>query len=182
MAKRKNTAILNPAPAAVDVEIDTPKGRTTKHFEDAYQARRYYTAKDKAGKNPKVLAGTLPADAPTANATLTTNAAVASPAEDRAAARAAAKRTAAATPAPAPVEPAKARDEEASKEAKTPRTPVKTRYWHAAQIIKQHGLEVGVLKPLMIDELNAAYGKANDVESEIALRNAHAAIRSWLAD
>jgi hypothetical protein len=45
----------------VDVEYDTPDGRVTKHFDEAFEARRFYTAKDKAGKNPKVLNPSRPA-------------------------------------------------------------------------------------------------------------------------
>lgn len=191
MAKRKNTAILNPG-VSVSIEYDANANskasgeRETREFDDAYAARRFYVNKDKAGRNPRVKAGTLPTeDAPATNA-LTTNAAAASPAEDRAAARAAAKRTATAAKAePAPAQPAKAEDAAASKEPATPKTPgvslTKTRYYYAAQIIKQHGHDAGVTDA-MVAELDAAYAdgkKANAVESGIALRNAWAAIRGW---
>lgn len=36
------------------VEYDSRGKRVIKRFEDAYAARRFYTAKDKQGKNPKV--------------------------------------------------------------------------------------------------------------------------------
>lgn len=42
-------------PVTVPVEYDSRGQRTTKQFPDAYQARRFYTAKDKAGANPKVI-------------------------------------------------------------------------------------------------------------------------------
>jgi len=35
-------------PVPVAIRYDTARGRTTKHFADAYAARRWYTAKDKA--------------------------------------------------------------------------------------------------------------------------------------
>jgi hypothetical protein len=56
------TAITTRLPA-VAVEFDAAKGkRQTKKFADAYKARTFYTAQDKAGKNPKVTAGELPAE------------------------------------------------------------------------------------------------------------------------
>jgi hypothetical protein len=38
----------------VAVEYDAPCGRRCKYFEDAFEARRFYVAKDKAGKKPVV--------------------------------------------------------------------------------------------------------------------------------
>lgn len=227
MAKRKNTAILNPG-VSVGIEYDANANskasgeRETREFDDAYAARRFYVNKDKAGRNPRVKAGTLPtedapatnatpaapkvkvptmkdvlaekilgikpttnADAPATNGTptLTTNAAAASPAADKAAARAAAKRTATAAAEPAPVQPAKAKaeDDAASKEPAVPKTPgvsnVKTRYYYAAQIIKRRGLAAGV-DDAAVAELDQAYGKQNQVESMIALRNTWQVLRA----
>ena len=42
---------------AVRVEYDRHGKRVTKHFVDAYEARRFYAAKFKAGKNPIVKKG-----------------------------------------------------------------------------------------------------------------------------
>ena len=42
---------------AVRVEYDPNGQRTTKHFDDAYEARRFYATKFKAGKNPTVKKG-----------------------------------------------------------------------------------------------------------------------------
>jgi DNA invertase Pin-like site-specific DNA recombinase len=42
----------------VTVEYDTANGRASKTFADAYAGRRFYCAKDKAGKNPRVVAAT----------------------------------------------------------------------------------------------------------------------------
>ena len=36
------------------VEYDCRGERKSKHFDDAHEARRFYAAKLKAGKNPKV--------------------------------------------------------------------------------------------------------------------------------
>ena len=47
------TAISDRIPE-VSVEYDIPGGRRLRHFEDAYEARRFYMAKDKEGKNPAV--------------------------------------------------------------------------------------------------------------------------------
>lgn len=44
-------AISNRLPA-IDVEYDKNSKRATKHFSDAYKARRFYVAKLNAGKNP----------------------------------------------------------------------------------------------------------------------------------
>jgi hypothetical protein len=58
-AKKKTTAISTRLPA-VDVEYDGAKGkRVTKHFADAHAAQRFYTAQDKKGRRPKVVAGKL---------------------------------------------------------------------------------------------------------------------------
>jgi hypothetical protein len=59
---KKTTAISTRLPA-VDVEYDARGKRTTKHFEDANEAKAFYVAKEKAGKNPRVVAGTLDAPA-----------------------------------------------------------------------------------------------------------------------
>jgi hypothetical protein len=77
-------------------------------------------------------------------------------------------------PAPAPVAPAPA----AAPKVPGVATNAKTRYYHAALIIKQHGHAAGIT-PGMVDELDAAYGKPNKVESEIALRNCWHALRAW---
>jgi len=53
MAK-KETAIAECLPP-VDVEYDLRGKRARKHFEDATKAKRFYAAKDKAGKNPTVV-------------------------------------------------------------------------------------------------------------------------------
>jgi hypothetical protein len=39
---------------AVIVAYDGRTGRVSKHFDDAYAARRFYAAKLAAGKNPEV--------------------------------------------------------------------------------------------------------------------------------
>jgi len=50
--KRKPISCRMPA---VIVEYDLPDGkRKQKRFEDAFEARRFWIAKDKNGKNPKV--------------------------------------------------------------------------------------------------------------------------------
>jgi hypothetical protein len=47
------SAISNRLPP-IDVEYDAAGVRRVKHFEDAYEARRFFMAKDKEGKNPAV--------------------------------------------------------------------------------------------------------------------------------
>lgn len=44
-------------PETIYVEYDKRGGRATKPFTDAYAARRFWVAKDKAGKRPKVKKG-----------------------------------------------------------------------------------------------------------------------------
>lgn len=44
----------------VTVEYDCRGKRTTKHFTDAHQAKRFYTTKERAGKRPKLVAPTKP--------------------------------------------------------------------------------------------------------------------------
>jgi hypothetical protein len=46
--------IFKPKPEAVAVEYDCRGKRVCKTFTDHFEARRFYSAKDKAGKNPKV--------------------------------------------------------------------------------------------------------------------------------
>ena len=41
-------------PQPVAIEYDARGKRVRKLFTDHYQARRFYAAKDKAGRNPKV--------------------------------------------------------------------------------------------------------------------------------
>ncbi len=38
----------------VDVYYDTPNGRTTKHFKNAFKAKSFYVKQDKLGNNPSV--------------------------------------------------------------------------------------------------------------------------------
>lgn len=47
-------------PPAVAIEYDRHGERVRKHFEDPWQAKRFYVAKLKAGKQPTVT-GKLPA-------------------------------------------------------------------------------------------------------------------------
>jgi hypothetical protein len=44
----------------VKVEYDGRKGRQSKHFTDAYEARRFYVAKFKLGKKPQVKKADAP--------------------------------------------------------------------------------------------------------------------------
>jgi hypothetical protein len=50
----KTGAISSRTPAVI-VEYDMRGGRAQKLFTDAYLGRRFFVAKDKAGKNPKVV-------------------------------------------------------------------------------------------------------------------------------
>jgi len=54
------TAISDRTPS-VSVEYENRGKRATKKFDDANAAKKFYAAKDKAGKKPKVTAGKLPA-------------------------------------------------------------------------------------------------------------------------
>ena len=51
---RKRRQLISTRMPAVIVEYDTAKGRMSKRFEDAYQARRFFVAKDREDRNPKV--------------------------------------------------------------------------------------------------------------------------------
>ena len=44
-----------PPPPRIAVEYDGRKGRDVRTFKDLYAARRFYAAKYRAGKNPKVV-------------------------------------------------------------------------------------------------------------------------------
>lgn len=58
MATKKKTEAIGTASPPVSVEYDWGSNgqRRTKRFDDAHAAKSFYTAKDKAGKNPKVTA------------------------------------------------------------------------------------------------------------------------------
>lgn len=58
MATKKKTQSISDRTPPVTVEYDygTKGERRQKNFDDANAAKKFYTAKDKAGKNPKVLA------------------------------------------------------------------------------------------------------------------------------
>lgn len=101
------TAISTRMPA-VAVEYDSGKRRVTKKFEDAYEAKRFYIAKEAAGKNPKVTAGEIPNEEEPAAAPAEP-AAEPKPKRKGKAAKAAKEETAAAetaAPVEAPAEPA----------------------------------------------------------------------------
>lgn len=55
-----NSPILSPKVKTVAVEYDGPNGkRLTKVFSDVFASRRFYVAKSKAGKNPRVTSASL---------------------------------------------------------------------------------------------------------------------------
>jgi hypothetical protein len=68
----------------------------------------------------------------------------------------------------------------ATKPAKVPGVAptARTRAYYAGVVIRRHGQAAGVTAA-MVAELNAAYGKPNDTESEICLRNAWHALRGY---
>lgn len=141
------TAISTRLPECT-IEYDTKKGRTTKHFEDANEAKAFFAKQDKAGKNPTVLADEPPApkarkkkaDAPATEA----------------------------TPAPAHAAP----------KVPGVAVNAKTRYYFAAKIIKKYGLEAGVTDAMIAELDAMYGKAPNVVESSIALRNAHHTLRS----
>ena len=49
---------------AVTIEYSCRNKRATKDFEDANEAKKFYAAKEKAGRNPKVLKQEEPAAEP----------------------------------------------------------------------------------------------------------------------
>jgi hypothetical protein len=69
----------------------------------------------------------------------------------------------------------------APKPAKVPGVApaAKTRAYYAGVVIGRHGHAAGVTAA-MVAEVNEAYGKPNDEESEICLRNAWHAIRGYV--
>lgn len=46
-----------PEPIVIEYDDRRTGSRVRKHFNDHYQARRFYAAKHKAGRRPKVLKG-----------------------------------------------------------------------------------------------------------------------------
>lgn len=46
---------IDEEPLLIAVEYDAYGQRVRKTFEDMYEARRFYVAKDKAGKHPRVV-------------------------------------------------------------------------------------------------------------------------------
>lgn len=47
--------IFKPKPESIAVEYDSRGQRVQRVFNDHFEARRFYVAKDKAGKHPKVV-------------------------------------------------------------------------------------------------------------------------------
>lgn len=145
---------------AVEVEYDARGKRVTKHFADANEAKRFFAAKDKAGKNPKVIgqdeaaaADDKPDDKP------------------------------AKTKMPKAAKPEATQDAAPKPEAKPKPKPAgvafaKTRPYVAGLILRRHGLAAGVT-PAMIAEVDAEYGDANPRESSFCLRNAWHAARAY---
>jgi len=58
MMKTKTQPISGRCPAVV-IEYDCRDTRKMKRFENPFEARRFWIAKDKAGKNPRVRKGDL---------------------------------------------------------------------------------------------------------------------------
>ena len=54
IVKRKRRQLISTRMPAVIVEYDTAKGRRSQRFEDVYQARRFFMAKDRDDWNPKI--------------------------------------------------------------------------------------------------------------------------------
>lgn len=152
MAKTKNTTSISNRTAAVKVEYDygTKGERRIKEFEDAHEGKKFFTAKDKAGKNPKVLT----ADDATGTDTATT-ATVAKGQEKKEAKQAEPK-----TPSIPGVR------------------AMRTRTYLAGTIVAKHGLPAGVTDA-MVAELDEAYGKPNPTESRWCLKNAWHAARGF---
>jgi DNA invertase Pin-like site-specific DNA recombinase len=61
------TGLSRPEP--VTVEYNVNGGRARKTFEDSYEARRFYCAKDKAGKSPRVVREDTPTPGPSPSTT-----------------------------------------------------------------------------------------------------------------
>jgi hypothetical protein len=147
---------------AVTVEYDTKGTRTTKDFEadKVAAARRFYTAKLNAGKNPTVR-GQAAADVAPANADAASDPEVQELAD-------AVNNAAVGNTSPATL--------------KIPGVDMtaKTRAYVAGLIIKRHGLDAGVT-PRMVAETDKEYGHANPRQSEFMLKIAWHAARAILA-
>ena len=152
-ANKKTQAIGNVTPpVAVEYDWGNKGQRRTKRFEDAHEAKAFYTAKDKAGKNPKVIAAEGKPKKEQANAPEPPKPRTENPATD----------------VLPPMKPVGVR-------------PMRTRPYLAGVIIQQHGLAAGVTDA-MVAELDEAYGKPNPTESQFCLKNAWHAARGFTGE
>ena len=140
----------------VTIEYDSRGKRVTKHFEDVFAGRRWFLAKDRDGKNPRVVNGATPADWHAGPETDELTATVAANAQGRDVGPATLS-----VPKPQGVNP-----------------NATTRALVAGRVLARHGHAAGVTDA-MVAEVDAEFGKANAVESEIHLRNAYHAIRGY---
>lgn len=138
----------------VTVEYDSRGKRVTKHFEDVFAGRRWFLAKERDGKNPKVV-GATPADWQADPEATELNATVA------AAQGGDVGPATLSVPKPQGVNPRAV-----------------TRALVAGRVLARHGHAAGVTEA-MVAEVDAEFGKANAVESEIHIRNAYHAIRGY---
>ena len=154
MAAKKKTQAIGTVTPPVSIEFDwgTTGQRRAKRFDDAHEAKTFYTAKDKAGKNPKVVA---------ADGKLTTD--QTPPPEP---------------PKTVKEDTAKAVLPPTKKTAPGVRA-MRSRPYFAGVIVAKYGLEAGVTDE-MVAELDAAYGKPNPTESRYRLKDAWHAARGYM--
>jgi hypothetical protein len=145
----------------IEVEYDCGDGRTSKPFTDLYEARRFYVAKDKAGKHPHIRSSSAKE---TTMATTTKKAATK---------KSATKAKAAATK--------KATKDTATASGPAGVRPAMNRSYCAALVIKKHGLKAGVTED-MVKEVEALYGKPAPAGGIGWLTAAWHAINAWTGE
>jgi hypothetical protein len=162
--KTKPAAISTRQPE-VTVEYDTAKGRTTKHFEDAVEAKKFFVAKSNAKKNPKVVGG-KPGDEPVQ-------------------APVAAEQPPAAAEKPAPAKRKKAGKRAAKRAARRQAADVRqgpriTVPAAAAIVLHAAGLD-GPVTDEMVVRVGELVGRQNAYQDVFVLRQSRLAIRAYLA-
>ncbi len=163
MATTKKTARRSKPTPPVQIEYDFGiKGeRRTKEFEDAKEAKKFFWARKKVGKRPKMLKAEN---------------------KDEAKPKVRAATEVDFGPATAPATKDKTKEPTKKTASKTPTVPgvrsIRTRPYLAGTIIAKHGLAIGVTDA-MVAELDEAYGKPNPTESQFCLKNAWHTVRGY---
>ena len=168
---------ITPPPPGVTVEYDfgRQRQRRKKTFKDPHKGKQFFTAKEKAGRNPKVCPAHEPGDTTTEKAKEEGHAPADSPKPPT---------TEKNDENCANKEPATANKEDCDEKPAPKKTSPpgvragRTRSFLAGTIIAKYGVEAGVT-PEMVAELDELHGKPNPNDSKWYLAQAWHSLRGY---